>query len=106
MVAGEIRRSGYGGLLGAGVVLTGGVAEQAGLRELAENVLDLPVRVGEPQGIERLDERLSGPAYATAVGLLLWAEEHVTAGRPAVTNGFKLPNAAGVMGRWLKSFVP
>ena len=106
MVAGEIRRSGYGGLLGAGVVLTGGVAEQPGLRELAEHVLDLPVRVGEPQGIERLDERLSGPAYATAVGLLLWAEEHATAPRPAVANGFRLPSAAGIMGRWLKSFVP
>src|SRR5688572_1537587 len=106
MVASEIRRSGYGGLLGAGVVLTGGVAQQAGLRELAEHTLDLPVRVGEPQGIERLDERLSGPAYATAVGLLLWAEQHAAVGRPAVSNGFRLPSAAGIMGRWLKSFVP
>ena len=51
-------------------------------------------------------ERLSGPAYATAVGLLLWAEQHASVGRPAVSNGFRLPSAAGIMGRWLKSFVP
>jgi cell division protein FtsA len=106
MVHAEIRRSGYGGMLGAGVVLTGGVAEQAGIRELAESILDLPVRIGEPQGVDRLDERLSGPAFATAVGLLLWAEQHGTAGRPAVSNGFRLPSAAGKAGRWFRSFLP
>lgn len=106
MVASEIRRSGYGGLLGAGVVLTGGVAEQAGLRELAEHVLDLPVRIGEPQGVERLDERLSGPAFATAVGLLLWAEQHGTAARLAGSAGLRLPQAAGRAGRWLRGFLP
>ena len=35
-VASEIKRSGYSGLLGAGVILAGGVAEQAGIKELAE----------------------------------------------------------------------
>ncbi|HEU5316293.1 MAG TPA: cell division protein FtsA [Chloroflexota bacterium] len=106
MVAVEIRRSGYGGLLGAGVVLTGGVAEQAGLRALAESVLDLPVRIGQPQGIERLDERLGGPAFATAVGLLLWAEQHGSASRVAAGGAFRLPDAAGRAGRWLRSFLP
>ena len=106
MVASEIRRSGYGGLLGAGVVLTGGVAGQAGLRELAERVLDLPVRIGQPQGIERLDERLGGPAFATAVGLLLWAEQHGSASRVAAGAALRLPEAAGRAGRWLRSFLP
>ncbi len=106
MVASEIRRSGYGGLLGAGVVLTGGVAEQAGLRELAEHVLDLPVRIGEPQGIDRLDERLTGPAFATAVGLLLWAEQHGTAARTNGAGPLRLPQAAGRAGKWLRGFLP
>jgi cell division protein FtsA len=82
------------------------VAEQAGLRELAEHVLDLPVRIGEPQGVERLDERLSGPAFATAVGLLLWAEQHGTAARLAGSAGLRLPQAAGRAGRWLRGFLP
>jgi len=106
MVAAEIRRSGYGGLLGAGVVLTGGVAEQAGLRELAESILDLPVRIGEPQGVDRLDERLSGPAFATAIGLLLWGEQHATVSRPGSANGYRVPDVAGRAGRWLRSFLP
>ncbi len=108
MVGNEIRRSGYSGLLGAGVVLTGGVSEQAGIRELSESVLDLPVRLGEPQGLDRLDDRLSGPAFSTAVGLALWAEHNGTTAR-ATTNGngsFHVPAAAGKAGRWLRSFLP
>jgi cell division protein FtsA len=106
MVAAEIKRSGYSGLLGAGVVLTGGVAEQAGLRELAESIFDLPVRIGEPQGIDRLDDRMSGPAFATAVGLLLWAEHSATSARTTNGSSFHMPNVAGRAGRWLRSFLP
>jgi cell division protein FtsA len=118
MVAGELRRSGYSGLLGAGVILTGGAAGQAGLKDLAESILDLPARIGQPQGVERLDERLAGPAFATAIGLLLWAGRYDTAGRDS-GNGVRLPGvpnlanvpgvagkAAGVAGRWLRSFFP
>ena len=110
MVAGELRRSGYAGLLGAGVILAGGAAEQAGIKELAESILDLPVRVGQPQGVERLDERLMGPAFATAIGLLVWADRHGAAGRPANGQGFRFPGffagAAAKTGRWLRAFLP
>ena len=106
-VADELRRSGYAGLLGAGVILTGGVAEQAGIKELAETILDLPVRIGQPQGVERLDERLSGPAFATAIGLLVWAYQR---GAVAHVNGhsrsLRLPNFAGAMGRFFRAFLP
>lgn len=76
MVANEITRSGCAGLLGAGVILAGGGAEQAGIKELAESILDLPVRIGRPQGIDRLDEGLAGPAFATAIGLLVWGSQN------------------------------
>jgi cell division protein FtsA len=69
--------------LGAGVILAGGVAEQAGIKELAESILGLPVRIGQPQGVDRLDERLSGPAFATAVGLLIWAGHNGAERAPA-----------------------
>jgi len=96
-VAGEIKRSGYSGLLGAGVILAGGVAEQAGIKELAESVLDLPVRVGQPQGVDRLDERLAGPAFATAVGLLVWAGHNGAVGGPPAPN--RGPGGRGIGGR-------
>lgn len=106
MVANELRRSGYAGLLGAGVVLTGGVAEQAGIKELAEGILDLPVRIGQPMGVERLDDRLAGPAFATAIGLLLWAQRHGANGRVSSGGGMRVPDFAGKLGRFVKAFLP
>ncbi len=66
----EVKRSGYDGLLPAGVVLTGGVAQMAGLRELSRDVLQLPVRVGIPNGVSGAE--LTDPAYATVIGLIHW----------------------------------
>ncbi len=56
----------------AGIVLTGGVAQLAGLAELSRDQLQWPVRVGRPNGIASSVIDLSSPEYATAVGLLLW----------------------------------
>ncbi len=71
----EIKRSGYDGLLPAGVVVAGGTAQLRGMRELGRQVLSLPVRIGQPQGISGLIDTVDSPAYATAVGLLLWARD-------------------------------
>ncbi len=72
MVAEEIRRSGYRGVLPAGIVLTGGSSQLADLPDLAREVLQMPVRMGRPGHIGGLTEEISGPAFATSVGLLLW----------------------------------
>ena len=37
-------------------------------------MLNLPCRVAAPQNLRGLVDRLSGPAYATSVGLLVWAQ--------------------------------
>lgn len=66
----QITRSKVKKMLGAGVVLTGGSSMLAGCRELAEQVFDLPVRVGVPNSVEGLVEVVSHPMYATGVGLL------------------------------------
>ena len=71
LVAKEIKRSGYDGLLPAGVVLTGGSAKLPGIAEVARNVLRMPVSVGAPTRLGGMTG-LNGPAYSTAVGLLLW----------------------------------
>ena len=71
----EIKRSGYDGLLPAGVVLTGGTAQLRGLRELGRQVLGLPVRIGTPQNLQGLIDTVDSPAYATSVGLLLWGRD-------------------------------
>ncbi len=76
LVQNEIVRSGYEGLLPAGLVLTGGTAELQGFRELAREILQLPVRVGRAHGVGGLVDAVGSPAYATAVGLLLWGKHH------------------------------
>jgi cell division protein FtsA len=44
-----------------------------GIDLLAEDVLQLPARVGRPRQLAGLSDILHDPAYATSVGLLRWA---------------------------------
>ncbi|MBL8077165.1 MAG: cell division protein FtsA [Anaerolineales bacterium] len=69
----EIKRSGYDGLLPAGVVLTGGTAALAGIRNIASEVLGMPVRTAQPENLTGLIDKLNSPSYSTSVGLLRWA---------------------------------
>ncbi|MCC6499175.1 MAG: cell division protein FtsA [Anaerolineales bacterium] len=69
----EIKRSGYDGLLPAGIVLTGGTSALTGIGRVANAVLGLPVRTAQPERLSGLVDRLKSPAYSTGVGLLQWA---------------------------------
>ena len=63
--------------LGGGVVLTGGTAQLAGVVELANNILKLPSRLGNPiptQNLGGLAEEYRTPAFATVIGLALEGE--------------------------------
>lgn len=74
LVRQEIKRSGYDGLLPAGLVLTGGASQLAGIREVAGEVLQLPVRSAAPENLRGLVDQLQTPAYSASVGLMEWAE--------------------------------
>ena len=97
----EIKRSGYDGLLPAGVVLCGGTADLPGIRDVAREVLGLPVRIGEPQNLHGLVDTLQSPAFATSVGLLEWGVKHDLPQlvHQPTNNSFKMPS-------WLKVFLP
>ena len=73
LVLQEIKRSGYDGLLPAGMVLTGGVSALPGIREVAGRVLGIPVQIAKPDGLIGMTDRLHSPAFSTSVGLLRWA---------------------------------
>ena len=62
-------------LMPAGLILTGGGGQLDGLKELASQRLDMPVRIGSPQSTDHytLPDALKNPAYSTAYGLLLYA---------------------------------
>jgi cell division protein FtsA len=109
LIYNEIRRSGYEGLLPAGVVMTGGSALLPRFDELMRDMLGIPVRVGIPSDLSGLSDAIDSPPYATAVGLLRWGARH----------GLAMLNAPSTMPErngwgsayerfkgWLREFLP
>jgi cell division protein FtsA len=76
LIYNEIRRSGYEGMLPAGVVLTGGSSQLPRFDELMRDMLGIPVRVGSPSDLTGLSDSIDSPPYATGVGLLRWGSRH------------------------------
>jgi cell division protein FtsA len=57
-------------------MLVGGTAELRDIAAVGREMLGLPVRVGVPSGAIGLTDTIMRPAYATAIGLLLWSAYH------------------------------
>jgi cell division protein FtsA len=72
----EIERTELKELLASGLVITGGSALLSGIAEIADQVFQLPTRIGFPQRISGLVDVVNGPMFATAVGLVLYGMEH------------------------------
>jgi cell division protein FtsA len=72
LVVQEIKRSGYDGLLPAGLVLTGGSSSLPGMRTVASKVMGVPVRNAQPDNLIGMVDRINSPAFSTSVGLLRW----------------------------------
>jgi cell division protein FtsA len=98
----EVRKSGYDGLLPAGVVVTGGGARLMGTTDAAQSVFDSSVRLGLPCGLGGLADRVSGPSFAVAVGLVKWGAKLAPAanGRQTVAFGSAYQKTV----RWLRDF--
>ena len=68
-------------------MLTGGACQLTGLPELARAIVSRQTRIGRPLGVEGLPESAKSPAFAAAVGLLVYPQvagiEHFEPGRPA-----------------------
>ncbi len=69
----ELPRAEYQKLVPSGLVFTGGSSNLSGLEMMARDMIGLPVRVGAPTNFPGITESLRDPAYATAVGIMLWA---------------------------------
>ena len=95
----EMVRSGYEDLLAAGLVLTGGASLLPGLTEMAEQVFDMPVRIGYPRNVGGLLEQINTPRTTTAVGLVLFGSR---------TKNFAVKEQAGVINKlkhWLRGII-
>ena len=103
----EVRRSGYDGLLPAGVVVTGGGARLMGTTDAAQSVFDSAVRLGLPIGIGGLADRVAGPSHATSVGLVKWGARMAAQSVNGRAHDNHSPAFAGAYKktvRWLRDF--
>jgi cell division protein FtsA len=73
MITAEIELSGYAGKLPAGIVLSGGGAQIAGIIQVMENIMKLPVRSGTPDNISCLTADINKPQNAAILGGLMYA---------------------------------
>ncbi|MGA1846322.1 cell division protein FtsA [Deferribacter abyssi] len=76
MFLGELQKNDLLEMLGAGIVVTGGISNFEGIEELAASVFEMPVRVGKPQFIGGLTDIVNDPIFATGVGLAIYAAKH------------------------------
>jgi cell division protein FtsA len=74
LVRDRLNASGFAALFGRRMVLTGGGSQLTGLVEASRRVLARNVRIGRPLGIAGMPEVAKGPAFATAVGLLIYPQ--------------------------------
>ena len=103
MVRDSLANAGFEKVAGQRVVLTGGASQLTGVRELASSILDKQVRMGRPRNIDGIADAITGPAFATSVGLLHYA----------ISNRAEIPSAAyyppeqrnrnlGRFGQWIR----
>ena len=112
MIGIEIKRSGFGGLTPAGIVITGGGALTVGITDSAKRTLAMPVRIGLPINIKGLIDEIETPAFATVVGLAVFGASLDV--RQSLPFGLSIPSF-GNLGisklfsriiKFIKSFMP
>ncbi|KKU80654.1 MAG: Cell division protein ftsA [Candidatus Gottesmanbacteria bacterium GW2011_GWA1_47_8] len=111
MVGLEVKRSGFGGMMPSGVVITGGGALTVGATEAARRNLAMSVHIGTPLRIRGLIDEIMTPAYASSVGLLLYgaSQRRGEVGAGAISRGASRIQMKGIAGRvidLIKSFLP
>ena len=102
----EVKRSGHAGMLPAGAVLTGGGARLAGVDVLARETLEMPVRIGSPQGVGGLMDQIGNPAFSSSIGLLLWGARTVRGYEPMRFESAPATGMAARMRDWLRGLFP
>ncbi|MCI0465867.1 MAG: cell division protein FtsA [Beijerinckiaceae bacterium] len=91
---------------GRRIVLTGGACQLTGMQAAVKRIVPGQVRIGRPLGIKGLPESAKSPAFAAAVGLLVYPQvsgiEHFRPSRRPVIPEAQAVGYFGRVGRWLK----
>lgn len=105
LVKESLKKIGRDGMLPAGAVLTGGAVKAPGTLDLAREILGLPVQMGFPVEIGGVIEKVDDPAYATALGALVWGarEGHRAYGGTTAAN---MKRAYTHVKSWFRNLLP
>lgn len=105
----NLKRINRQAMLPAGIVFVGGGAKILQLAELIKAKLKLPTHLGTPEELGGIVDKVHDPAFATAVGLVLWGKDMLDqSGR----KGFSLPYIPAIgqsiskMKYWFRAFLP
>jgi cell division protein FtsA len=85
------------------VVLTGGASQLTGVRELASEMMDKQVRLGQPNYVKGLAESVNGPAFSAPAGLIqVVMKERKTASMTTARNTDAPTGKFGRIGKWVR----
>lgn len=104
MVKDELRSIGRDGMLPAGAILTGAGVKMPGCLDLARDVLGLPVQIGFPTEVDGVVDKIDDPAYATAIGLVVWGSKYE--GMNYKISSMDLKKMVGAAKGWFKNLLP
>jgi len=103
LVQREMKISGFDELIASGAVITGGASLLESTIELAENILNIPVRLGIPEQVGGLSDAVNSPLYATGVGLVLYGSKNKSFPQLYKASGDNLfKNIIKRLGMWFK----
>jgi len=104
MVKDELRAIGRDGMLPAGAILTGASVKMPGCLDLAREVLGLPVQIGFPTEVEGVVDKIDDPAYATAIGLIVWGAKYES--RSYSMSNIEVKKIVLTAKNWFKNLLP
>lgn len=105
LVKDELARIHRDGMLPAGIVLTGAGSKMPGVIDLARETLNLPTQIGFPQNYDGVVDKIDDPAYATAIGLLIWGSRFEGRHHTGI-KGLNLKKSLTGFKKWFKNLVP
>ncbi|MDC9701492.1 MAG: cell division protein FtsA [Alphaproteobacteria bacterium] len=104
LVRDRLIASGFARYAAKRLVLTGGASQLLGVRELAQRVLSMHARMGQPLGIGGVPGFARGPSFSVACGLLVYPQiiGHEADELPSISRQVSSPNYLKKVGQWIK----
>lgn len=103
LVKQQLDDSSYGRAINAGLVLTGGTSLLANMADLAEQIFDVPIRIGLPQEVGGMSDMVKTPQFSTGLGLIFYGMKNEPSRLlNGDENGF-IGRLAGRMRNWFGS---